>query len=97
MEKMKLGFLIVSFILQILALLMLSLNTNYMISRFGETVYPKFHVNEKIFLGIGITCLSISLISCGLNIYYLQKSDSTNITMANQTLIPNMETNPNIS
>ena len=95
MEKMKLGFLIVSFILQILALLMLSLNTNYMISRFGETVYPKFHVNEKIFLGIGITCLSISLILSGLNIYYLQKSNSGNIAITDQTLIPNMEINKN--
>ena len=95
MEKMKLGFLIVSFILQILALLMLSLNTNYMISRFGETVYPKFHANEKIFLGIGITCLSISLILSGLNIYYLQKSNSGNIAITDQTLIPNMEINKN--
>ena len=90
METMNFGFLIVSFILQILVLLMLILNTNYMTSRLGETLYKRIHADEKIFMGIGITCLLISLIVNGLNFYYIRKSD---VNIAEKGLISSYNVN----
>ena len=81
---MNFGFLIVSFILQILVLLMLILNTNYMTSRLGDTLYKRIHADEKIFMGIGITCLLFSLIVNGLNFYCIRKS---NVNIAENSLI----------
>ena len=63
---------IASFIFQLVALLMFSLNTSFMLMRFGESIPTMIRSSESAFIGMGMSLLCMSII-CQIVLYYRRK------------------------
>lgn len=78
MEKNLTWYLVTSLVLQILAIIMLILKTNYMLSRFGSQYPTIIMTNENVFLYIAIGILVVSNVLTGFGLYHSRKRGCQN-------------------